>query len=94
MWGAIIGGLVSALISGLKKYGGAIAAKILIFFGLSMVTYTFGVQPLLAMVKNQITSLPSIAIDVISVVHGDSAISMIFSALAVRGASRFTFRKV
>lgn len=93
MWVTVVLGLVAAFSKSLLRYAGPFVAKILLFFGVTVVSYHLGVQPLLDLVKSSLDGLPVIALQVIGLCKADKAITMIFSALAVRGASRISFKR-
>jgi hypothetical protein len=79
--------LVSALIGGLIQALGTIVGRILISLGIGFVTYQ-GIDTTLDYVKDTITSnlqgLPADIVGIASICQIDTAVSIIFSAIAVR----------
>ena len=87
MWAVVLRAFFMMFVSTLMKYGGQILAKVLIWFGLSFVTYRLGVTELGGLVRQNMAGLPPVALDVIAICQVDKAITMLLSAYAVRAAS-------
>lgn len=70
---------------------GVIIAKGLAALGLSYVTYQFAVPEFVGMIQQQLGALPADWLGVIYLAKVDVATTIVFSAIAVRMASRVFF---
>ncbi|HSI23789.1 MAG TPA: DUF2523 domain-containing protein [Methylophilaceae bacterium] len=93
--------LVSALIGGLIQALGTIVGRLLISLGVGFVAYTgisSGIDYLKGQVVSRLGGLPADIVSILSLGQLDTAISITFSAIAVRlliqGVSGGTFKKM
>lgn len=68
--------------------------RALLALGIGYGTYNFVMPSFVAMVQGQLSGLPGTMIAVLGAAKVDVAVTIIFSAISVRMASRIFFRKV
>ena len=78
---------IAALLGGLIQAAGSLVGRVLIALGVGYVSYS-GVSVLLTALKTQaiqnLTGLPSVAVQVLSILKIDVCLNITFSALAAR----------
>jgi hypothetical protein len=75
------------------QYGGPFVLQVLLFFGISMSTLEFGVEPFVAQLQGYLTGAPQFFVDTLAFVGADIAITMILSAYVTRSVGKIIFRK-
>lgn len=87
VWGWITGG-ASVFVSLIKGAVGIMAAKVLATFGLTMISFNVLLPQLKAFVLQYAAALPPEAMNFLGAIGLGKAMSMVFSALTVRMASK------
>lgn len=68
----------------LTTYGGEIVARVLMALGFGFVTYKFSVGPLRQLLIDQLSTLPSQAIQIMGFLGVDKAMTMVLSAVVAK----------
>lgn len=98
--GGYVSGLVrsafmTTLFKGLTSWGmgwvGPMAAKALVFLGITIVVQEFVMAPLIAQMVASMSGAPAAFVQVLGYVGADVAMSMILSAYVIRAAGKLMF---
>ncbi len=89
MWAKIGGWIVAAL--GLSM--GSLIGRALSALGIGYATYNFAMPAFVSQVQSYFGALPSSIVQVLAAMKADVVVTIIFSAIAVRMASRVFFRR-
>jgi hypothetical protein len=68
--------------------------RVLLAMGIGYATYEFAMPAFVNMIRGQLSGLPGTMIAVLAAAKVDVAITILFSAISARMASRIIFRKV
>lgn len=82
------------IVAALAANMSGLIGRVLMAMGIGYATYNFAMPEFLAMAQSAMGSLPANAIAIMAAIKADVAITIIFSAIAARMASRIIFRKV
>jgi len=90
---ALLWALARALVGLLAKYAGPILVQVIAFFGFQFGAQKFLTQPFVAFIQSAISGAPAIAVQALSSVNFDKAVTIILSAYVVRAGSRVFLHK-
>lgn len=90
----IIGALVSALIGALRQWLPGIVGRLLLAFGIGMVTHKVAMPALLGYIQSRVSGMPAVMVAYFGACGIDVCITLILSALAAVRAQRVILSKV
>lgn len=91
---AIIGALVAALIGALRQYLPGILGRVLLTFGIALVTNEVALPALKSFVQSYFGGLPSVLLAYAGALAFDKAVTLILSAAVAVRAQRVILSKI
>lgn len=91
---AIIGALVAALISALRQYLPGIVGRVLLMFGVALVTNEVALPALKSMIQSYMAGLPSVLLAYAGALGIDKAVTLVLSAIIAVRTQRVVLTKI
>lgn len=85
---AIIGALVAFLLSALRQYLPGIIGRVLLMFGIALVTHEVAMPALKAMIQTYMSGLPTVMLAYAGALGIDKAVTIVLSAIIATRSQR------